>query len=346
MKKYLSFIAGAALLLAAASCSKFSQGENAVQLPDGDVYHEVTLGVGTDEASTRASGTGVVTGEDNISSVQVFAFQSDGNVASYQKNAGGKSVTMTLRKDVAYTVWAVANVSADLSGVKTLSALQATAMALTSESRTGFQMAGSASLTAGASSLTVTVKRLVARINLKSVTQSAAFKTSAGAMTIKDVFLSNVVGNQNLAGSASASTWYNKMGRYDGTQSHFVTTSTAGAPAMTAADAPSLPYPFYCYANSSSVTPNGWSTGTYAGQHTMLVIAATFGSGSTVYYYPIDINGQIGGAVERNTTYDVTATISNYGSTDEPNKEITSGSATISVTAAAWTPGAAIDKTI
>ena len=345
MKKYLSFIAGAALLLAAASCSKFSQGENAVQLPGGDVYHEVTLGVGTDEAATRASGTAVVTGEDNISSVQVFAFQSDGNVASYQKNAGGKSVTMTLRKDVAYTVWAVANVSADLSGVKTLSALQATAVALTSESRTGFQMAGSASLSAGASSLTVTVKRLVARINLKSVTQSAAFKTSAGAMTIKNVFLSNVVGNQNLAGSASASTWYNKMGRYDGTQSHFVTTSTAGAPTMTAADAPSLPYPFYCYPNSSSNVPAGWST-SYNGQHTMLVIAATFGSGSTVYYYPIDINGQIVGAVERNTTYDVTATISNYGSTDEPNKEITSGSATISVTAAAWTPGAAIDKTI
>ena len=341
MKKYLSFIAGAALLLAAASCSKFSQGENAVQLP-GMEYHEVTLNVGTGDALTRA--TSASSGEKAVNNVQVFAFDS-GTLAAYA-SASTSSVTMTLRSDKAYTIYAVANCSTSLKSLTSVSAIQSTAIDLADEGRSSFLMYGSGTLTAGSSSCTVTVKRIVARINLASVSQSSAFQATAGTMKIKNVFLSNVVGNQNLAGSASASTWYNKMGRYDGTQSHFVTTSTAGAPAMTAADAPSLPYPFYCYANSSSVTPNGWSTGTYAGQHTMLVIACTFGSGSTVYYYPIDINGQIGGAVKRNTTYDVTATISNYGSPDEPNKEITSGSATISVTAADWDTGATINKTI
>ena len=341
MKKYLSFIAGAALLLAAASCSKFSQGENAVQLPDGDMYHEVTLNVGTGDVLTRS--TSASSGEKAVNNVQVFAFDS-GTLAAYA-SASTSSVTMTLRSDKAYTIYAVANCSTSLKSLTTVSAIQSTAIDLADEGRSSFLMYGSGTLTAGSSSCTVTVKRIVARINLASISQSSAFQATAGTMKIKNVFLSNVVGNQNLAGSASASTWYNKMGRYDGTQSHFVTTSTAGAPAMTAADAPSLPYPFYCYPNSSSNVPAGWST-SYSGQHTMLVIACTFGSGSTVYYYPIDINGQIGGAVERNTTYDVTATISNYGSPDEPNKEITSGSATITVTAADWTAGAAIDKTI
>ena len=340
MKKYLSFIAGAVLLLAAASCSKFSQEENAVQLP-GMEYHEVTLNVGTGDALTRA--TSASSGEKAVNNVQVFAFDS-GTLAAYA-SASTSSVTMTLRSDKAYTIYAVANCSTSLKSLTTVSAIQSTAIDLADEGRSNFLMYGSGTLTAGSSSCTVTVKRIVARINLASVSQSSAFQATAGTMKIKNVFLSNVVGNQNLAGTASASTWYNKMGRYDGTQSHFVTTSTAGAPDMTAADAPSLPYPFYCYPNSSSNVPAGWST-SYSGQHTMLVIACTFGSGSTVYYYPIDINKQIGGSILQNTTYEVNATISNYGSTDEPNKEITSGSATISVTAADWDTGATINKTI
>ena len=345
MKKYLSIIAGAALVLAAVSCNKLLQSENVANLPTGE-YHEVTVGAVTDEAATRAtSGTTVVTGEAAINSVQVFALTSDGNVAVYQKASAAK-VSITLRTDVAYTIYAVANCATDLSAVKTKSAIEKTAVALTSESRTGFVMAGSASLAAGKTSLSVSVKRLVARINLKSVTQEANFKTVAGDMTIKNVFISNVVGNQNIAGSATASTWYNKMGRYDGTKTNYVTTAKAEAPAMTAADAPTLPYPFYCYANSSTVTPAGWSTATYAGQHTMLVIAATFGSGSTVYYYPIDINKRIGGDINQNYTYDVTATITNYGSTDEPNKEVETGIATFTVKTAAWTGGAEVNATI
>jgi hypothetical protein len=340
MKKYLSIIAGAALVLAAASCNKLAQSENVANLPVGE-YHKVTLNVGSDDALTRASETTVVTGEAAVNSVQVWAF--DGStLAAFAKEPSGSSVTMSLRKDKSYDLYAVANCSDDLSGLTTAAAIEAKTIDLADESRTGFRMYGSGSLAAGSTSADVTVKRVVARIRLKRATCT---NSALGEMTIKNVFLSNVVGNQNLAGSAAASTWYNKMGRYDGTQSHFVTTSTAGAPAMTAADAPSLPYPFYCYANSSSVTPNGWST-SYNGQHTMLVIAATFGSGSTVYYYPIDINGQIGGAIQQNYTYDVTATITNYGSTDEPNKEIETGSMTISVSAAAWTAGAEVNKTI
>ncbi len=340
MKKYLSFIAGAALLLAAASCSKFNRGENAVQLPGGE-YHEVTLNVGTGDALTRA--TSASSGEKAVNSVQVFAF--DGGTLAAYASASTSSVTMTLRSDKAYTVHAVANCSTSLKSLTTVSAIQSTAIDLADEGRSSFFMYGSGTLAAGSASCTVTVKRIVARINLASVSQSSAFQATAGTMKIRNVFLSNVVGNQNLAGSASASTWYNRMGRYDNTQTHFVTTATAGAPAMTAADAPSLPYPFYCYPNSSSNVPAGWST-SFSGQHTMLVIAATFGSGSTVYYYPIDINKQIGGSILQNTTYEVNATISNYGSTDEPNREITSGSAAITVTAADWDTGATINKTI
>ena len=341
MKKYLSIIAGAALVLAAASCNKLAQSENVANLPVGE-YRKVTVNIGTDDALTRASETTVVTGEANVNSVQVWAF--DGStLAAFAKNTSGKSVTMSLRKDKSYTLYAVANCSDDLSGLTTTAAIEAKTIDLADESRTGFRMYGSGSLSAGSTSADVIVKRVVARIRLKSATCT---NSALGTMKISRVFISNVVGNQNLAGSASASDWYNKMGRNSTTQTDYVTTAKAGAAAMTAADAPTLPYPFYCYPNSSSVTPAGWSTATYAGQHTMLVIAATFGSASTVYYYPIDINKAIGGAIQQNFTYDVTATITNYGSTDEPNKEIETGSMTISVSAAAWTAGAEVNKTI
>ena len=340
MKKYLSIIAGAALVLAAASCNKLAQSENVANLPVGE-YHKVTLNVGSDDALTRASETTVVTGEAAVNSVQVWAF--DGSTLAAFAKASADKVTMSLRKDKSYTLYAVANCSDDLSGLTTAAAIQAKTIDLKDESRTGFRMYGSGSLAAGSTSATVSVKRVVARIRLKSVTCT---NSTLGTMTVKSAFISNVVGNQNLEGTASASTWYNKMGRNSTTQTDYVTTAKAGAAAMTAADAPTLPYPFYCYANSSSVTPAGWSSATYAGQHTMLVIAATFGSSSTVYYYPIDINKAIGGAIQQNYTYDVTATITNYGSTDEPNKEIETGSMTISVSAAAWTAGAEVNKTI
>ena len=339
MRKYLSLLAGAALLLGAASCNKLGQRENVADLPVG-AYRTVTVGAVADEAATRASSTTVITGEAAVNNIQVWAF--DGSTLAAFAKANAASVEMSLRTDRTYTLYAVANCSDDLSSLSTAAAIQAKTISLADESRSGFRMYGTGSLAAAVTAATVNVSRVVARVRLVSATNT---NTSLGTMTVKSVFLSNVVGNQNLAGSATASTWYNKMGRKTSTQTDYVSGANADAAAMTAKDSPSLPYALYCYPNSSTVTPNGWST-SYSGQHTMLVIAATFSTkGSTVYYYPIDIN-KVTGTVEANHTYDVTATISNLGSTDEPNKELESGKVTVTVTAADWEAGAEVNKTI
>ena len=77
-------------------------------------------------------------------------------------------------------------------------------------------MAGSSTVSVtngGTASCAITVSRLVSRVALSTVVNK--LPQSYGAITIDRVFLCNVVGNQNLAGNAAASTWYNKNGRAD-----------------------------------------------------------------------------------------------------------------------------------
>ena len=91
----------------------------------------------------------------------------------------------------------------------------------------------------------------------------------------------------------------------------------------------------------------------FDGQHTMLVVETEIGG--VTYYYPIDLNKRINAnhiepdgivpnvGIERNKTYDVSLTINNYGSPDEPNREISTLSANYQVSVGNWDDGGTID---
>ena len=351
MKKTLFIMAAVAAM--ACSCDKDADCE-----PCQEAETKATLNVSLDfedEPQTRA--TSYVTAqtyETKVNDVQVLVFDSTGALNAYvdaDTKTSGISISTTAGSK---TVWAVVN-GPNLSSITTLSALQSTAVDLGANSTTettGFVMAGSTTCTVGSSAATasVAVKRLVARVALQKINNS--LPGSYGALTVNNVTLINVVGNQNLAGTASVSTWYNKMGRKDGATAtgQIIDGSTyvASHPTLTfksvgssvangASLTPTTPYLFYCYPNSTTTDATGWSS-SFTARKTRLVVAATIGG--TKYYYPVVID-----TPARNTAYTVELTITGLGSTD-PDKPVQKGSITASVTVEGWASGAVYNETI
>ena len=316
-----------------------------------------TLNVSLDfEDGTPTKASSYVTSqtyETAVNNVQVLVFDSTGSLNAYvdaDNSVAGITVNTTAGSK---TIWAVVN-GPDLSSVTTLSALQSTAVDLSANSTNsseGFVMAGSTTCTVSSSTTTaiISAKRLVSRVALQKICN--ALPASYGSITINNVTLINVVGNQNLNGSASISTWYNKMGRENGGSEPAIidgVNSFASCPTLTfksvgssvtngGALTPTTPYLFYTYPNSTSTDATGW-TSSFTARKTRLVVTATI-SGKK-YYYPVVID-----TPARNTAYTVELTITGLGSTD-PDKPVVKGSINASVTVQGWSAGAVYEETI
>ena len=351
MKKTFSIFALAAAVL----CSCTKEADCLPCQEEQNASLEVSLAF-EESPETRAVTpyTTSQTYEKQVNKVQVFIFDESGKLNIY-KNAGttqtGIKISTTAGKK---TVWAVVN-GPDLSSVSSLSELEDKAVDLSDNSTsaaTGFVMAGSTSCTVGTTSATATVNvsRLVARVALQKVVNS--LPEGYGAITINNVVLTNVVGNQNIAGDASISTWYNKMGRKDGataaTQIIDGTTNKASCEALTfksvsaqvanaAEHKPSTPYLFYTYPNSTTTDATGW-VDPFTPRKARMVVTATIDG--TRYYYPVTINNP-----ERNKAYTVELTITGLGSTD-PDKPIEKGAIEASIVVQEWVAGATYEEVL
>ena len=393
MKKLFLLLTSAALIAAVASCNKV---ENPVEQSDEAEYTEVTFNVNVDgvDVQTRAStGAGNLTGvesENKLTTVDIFVFEYvangsvPGKLAAYKQydinqieKEGG--MTMKLKTGVLYKVDAIAN--ARLGNVKEMTydeKVMSTTFPLSLDHRNlaegaGLQMMGSSSMrfSVDENTLSITVKRIAARVRLVKVTNN--LPAAAGDVKIKNVFLSNVAGEWSDAEGFKCETWYNKYGRTldmtladAGTYKFpFVNADNAECADATfksltiddnevtieAAGSYTTPVSLYCYANNSTTVPDGFDNDygtwkTFAGQHTMLVVETKIGG--VTYYYPIDLNKRItdssGGfpGIERNKSYDVSLTINNYG-TSEPNQEISTLTAGYTVEVGNWDDGGTID---
>ena len=317
-----------------------------------------TLNVSLDfEDDTQTKATSYVTSqtyETTVNNVQILVFDSTGALNAYvdaDKSVAGITINTTAGSK---TVWAVVN-GPDLSSVTTAAVLSSKAIDLGDNSTTasaGFVMAGSTTCTVSSSTTTaiITVNRFVSRVALAKVTNS--LPDSYGSLTVNNVTLTNVVGNQNLSGSATASTWYNKMGRKDGAtaSSQIIDGSTypASCPTLTfmsisssvansSSLTPSTPYLLYCYPNSTTTDSTGWAS-SFTARKTRLVVTATISG--TKYYYPVVID-----APQRNTAYTVELTITGLGSTD-PDKPVEKGTISALVSVQGWASGAVYEETI
>lgn len=351
------FILLAVACAALAACNKdLPEVVNPVEQGEGQISFCIEPEKSPETKAVTAYTT-AQTYESQVNKVQVFVFGADGAINFYQNLGTSTSGTISTTAG-AKTVWAVIN-GPDLHTIGKLSDLQATAVDLSANSTTaatGFVMAGNASVTVSAGATAncgISVSRLVSRVALASVVNK--LPASYGTITIDRVFLSNVVGNQNIAGSAAAATWYNKDGRADESTrntAHIIDGATYKAScedltykgvsqslANGATLNPSTPYLFYSFPNSSTTAPNGFQA-TFAAKRSVLTVVVTVSG--TKYYYPVVLDDS---TLERNKTYTVALTLTGLGSTD-PNQPVAKGNISASITVSGWTAGTNYDEVI
>ncbi len=333
MKKILSILAIAALCTAC----------NTVEPNNSKGEGRLTINVKGD-ILTKAV-TDVVGNEATVNNLQIFIF--DGEICKYYFD-NGTALTKTVDKVQTgiYEIWAVANLGETLSASVTKSALKTRALTLAQNAATsGFVMSGENQVevkASGTESVEITISRLVARARLMKVTNNLS--AGYGTIKIKYVVLTNVVSNQNLAGTATISTWSNKMGRNSGTKIDGITKSESpesllGNPterniATGSSDTPG--FRFYGYANGT--TEDSTDITTWSARKTRLVVVAEI-QGNT-YYYPVTLP-----SFEHNTAYDISLTIRNLGSND-PETKPTTDAIDADITIAPWEDGGEIIEEI
>ncbi len=321
----------------------------------------LSVGISLHAPDTRAvsSFTEMKDYEEAANKVEILVFDENGDINLYENVA---DAALTANLNVTHgtkTVYAVVNSPVSLSNIKTAAALEDVGIILSDNSidkTKGFVMVGKKTdVTVGASTdpCPIAVSRHTARITLASV--KSELPQAYGDLKIVNIFLTNVVGKQNLGGDADAGAdaWYNQMGRVTNSKdkTHIIdgVTYMATDPTLTfsgaditvgynATQTPNLL--FYTYPNSNSTPLTGW-TDSFNGAATRLVLAAeiTTGSGEAeTYYYPVPLP-----ALVRNNTYDVSVTITGLG-LDDPEGDIQKDAINVSVSINGWTPGDAIKK--
>ena len=351
MNKITFISLAAAAMTLAASCDN-----SAIAPIAGEGSMQINFNI---PASTRAAAVGH---EADLKSVQMLIFDSDGSLYKYHSFSNAeitaKSATVEKVMTGSYSVYVVANGPMP-NGVTSLTALKSTDIPLEQYNNTeeGFVMEGhneSVTVNSGeTASPSITISRYVSRVTLSSVTNGLA--AAYGELTVKDVFLCNVVNTQNLGANKSAGNtaenWFNKEGRKDESTrntSHIIdgSTYTASAAGLTYSKAGSnisngstysAGMRFYAYPNPSTAKPDGFHA-SFAAQRTVLTIAASF-KGKT-YYYPVVLSN----TPARNTTYDVKVTITGAGS-DDPVKPVDNGSLKAEITVQQWLDGTTYTET-
>ncbi len=289
MKRIVLFLASAALAVAAAlSCNKV---ENPVEESGEGEYTEVTFNVNVGGVDVQTRAAGDLTGsesENKLTTVDIFVFENDesGKLAAYKQYGineidGGK-MTMKLKTRVEYKVYAFAN--ADLYELDNEESLLGHVLYLESDNSNIANDYGLIAMsdaiiktfTDDNTTLDIMVNRVAARVRLVKVTNN--LPAAAGAVTIKSVFLSNVVGEWCKSGR-EIRTWHNQYGRVttpsqteqgmyyvglkvinivpDRAECGNATFRSINASISTGESYDTPPVSLYCYANNSEIVPDG-----------------------------------------------------------------------------------------
>ncbi len=293
--------------------------------------------------------------EEQINDIQIFIFDSNGRLNAYKHSAQDAPVSITTTYGQK-KVWAVVN-GPDYSAVRSVSELTAKAIDLNANSviaSEGFVMTGTINVNIDRSDVSkeLLVQRLVSRVALCSITNN--LPAAYSDMSIESITLANVVGNQNVSGTAAVEKWYNQMGRQDGTSDplHIIdgvdymatypelTFAKPEATEKVIANGSSLntKYFFYSYPNPTTTDVTGWST-QFSARKTRLIIRAKING--EIYHYPVVLKN----VLERNKAYTVNVTITALGSTD-PDKPVEKGTLTTTIKVDDWGVGAIYNETI
>lgn len=299
-------------------------------------------------AGSKASGAGHgVQAEDNyINTLEIFIFHAEGNRAgeldAYKKFTASDGISNLKMKATTgkKKIYAVVNSHREnRAGIHTLSGFQQERALLQEDNIKDYCMTGEADVTLQvATSVTLTVSRLVARVCLTGI-KSLFRGTPYEGCQLSDVkaYLINVHGVKYIYdGNLSVPVILNQRALRE------EDINACAMEGMLCEDIPApvddsgyiVPHYFYTYENMLE-------TETESNRFTRLVIQADL-NGHT-YYYPVNINqpgyGYTGSnnhrGIKRNTSYQINVTILRPGSTD-PDKPLEHGALSVNLAVLDW----------
>lgn len=354
MKNFLISLPALLLLAGTLSCSKQA-------LPAGDS----TLRIQWVDPLTKGAATAA---EKNVNTLWFYVFDANGmleiahqcDAAELSARQAGLSVKLGAK-----TIYAVANLGGTpLNTAKAcvkLSDLEAVKIDLTDNATDGFVMTAKGAVVVAAdksSTCSLSLERAVAKVSLGTVTNN--LPTPYGTVKVRQAFLCNVVGNQNLAGTASPSTWYNQNGTDARNGGKAATIGQGGHSAQAAAFtwksydsgqniAMNGKYNFasgaifYAMPNATQTLPSSAAyTSSFTPTCTVLMLVVEIKG--TLYYYPVALSEQL----RRNTDNLVNIKLIGLGNTLEegPFNKIGRMDLSVEVSVLDWTGGSTYTETI
>lgn len=353
--KHLLFSLPVLMLLAGMlSCSK-------QPAPDGDS----TLNVNWADVPTKGTATSA---EKTVNALWFYVFDGHGmlEIAHQCTSAelAGKKADITVKYGNK-TVYAIANLGGTpltaANGCATLAELEAVSIGLLDNTTSAFIMTakGTANVSsASGASCSLNLARPVAKVSLGTVTNN--LPSPYGAIKIRHAFLCNVVGNQNIAGTASPSTWYNQNGTDKANGGKTATIGQGGHNAQASAftwksygTGQSIAMGgsynfasgtiFYGMPNSIQTVPsNAAYTASFTPTCTVLMLVAEIKG--VLYYYPVSLSQPL----RKNTDNLVNIKIIGLGNTleDGPFNRIGRSDLSVDVRVLDWTNGSTYTETI
>lgn len=333
MKKILFMMAVAVM---ACSCSKEDQPVVAEDLMESVLYVNLKPQEGT---KAVGNGHGIQSDDNHIQTLEIFVFRvnegkpDDGVLDGYRKFTTAELGNLTNLEVQTTTgnkmIYAVANSHrANWKGINTRTLFEQQTALLAQENLKSFIMTGGTEARLQiASTVSFTIKRLVARIQVKSV--RTAFKDGPyEGMELKNVkaYLLNAQAEKVIFdGSGDNLKVYNKGKAME---------EDADACAMAGmiyddlgtgiSDAGyATPHYFYCF-------ENGFAAENDTDKFTRVVIEGELNG--SVYYYPVKLS-----EVKRNCCYSVDVTIKRPGSLD-PDSDVEKGTLSATVSVKDWEP--------
>ena len=293
----------AALVIAATACTREQLNTAA---DDPQAMAELTVSL--PQVTTRA--TDEV--DDGVNSFQVFAFREDNKLEATSRGSASQTLKLTKGKKKI----AVLTNHDRINNVSDWNGLQSLTFDLSKNAPEALLMFGEKTENlSGDKNITVDVTRLPARIELQKVTNALELDSYKNqTMTLKRVFLINVPGERNVAGTLPSWKWYNYGNLVNGDCDTLLLNSTE---TTLASGANSLDYAFYSYPNPGNEHP--------------LRLVAEIAIGSENWFYPVTILN-----VEANKRYIVTnLKITRLGVTN-PDQSIDFAEGAINIEVVPW----------
>ena len=320
--------------LAAAACLACEKNENVEQYVEKDA---VTLEVVVPSAVTKVTGT---VNEDAVSSYQVLVYSLEDNRLEAYTKTDGASSSIVLKCTAGQKEIVVFANAPKMKSYVSLAGLKEARSKLEHNSPDALVMEGNSVVNlTSSSSVTVQLKRMVAKVRLKKITLAFESDVYAGKnFEFVSAYLINVPADKKYLGEVTAAQgaapveWYNKMGYlsnsiYDPILKDDINQTVSGEYVKE--------HVFYCY-------PNPYATDNYSStwsvRPTRLIVEAKLDG--VQYYYPISLP-----ELKQNTVYDVSLIVTRPGKTDV-NAEVKKYDETFDIEILDWSTGTVVEETL